>query len=196
MFKNKQTNFKAMALTPSTMMPLGTKAPDFNLEDVISGTSKTLSDVKGKEGLIVMFICAHCPYVKNIEEELSIVARHYQHLGVEFVAISSNDSENYPEDNPDGLREQAEEHDFHFPYLLDESQEVAKAYDAACTPDFFLFDAALKCVYRGRFDASTPGNNEPVNGEDLSLAIDNLLDGQPPVEEQIPSMGCNIKWKG
>ncbi|MEP5613079.1 MAG: thioredoxin family protein [Cyclobacteriaceae bacterium] len=184
-----------MALTPSTMMPLGTEAPDFNLPDVISGTNKTLTDVKGTDGLVVMFICAHCPYVKSIEEELSIVARHYQHLGVEFVAISSNDSKSYPEDNPAGLKEQAENHDFNFPYLFDDTQEVAKVYDAACTPDFFLFDADLKCVYRGRFDASTPGNNEPVNGEDLSLAIDNLLEGQPPFEEQIPSIGCNIKWK-
>ena len=195
MFKNKQTNLNLMALTPSTMMPLGTKAPNFNLEDVISGTKKTLKDVVGKEGLVVMFICAHCPYVKSIEEELSIVSRHYQHLGVGFVAIASNDIEKYPEDNPEGLRAQAEEHDFQFPYLLDESQEVAKAYDAACTPDFFFFDSNLSCVYRGRFDASTPGNNEPVNGEDLSLAIDNQLDGIAPLEEQIPSMGCNIKWK-
>ncbi|MEQ9402885.1 MAG: thioredoxin family protein [Cyclobacteriaceae bacterium] len=184
-----------MSLTPSTMMPLGTKAPDFNLPDVISKTDKTLEDVKGEEGLVVMFICAHCPFVKNIEEELGIVARHYQHLGIGFVAISSNDVENYPEDSPDELKKQAETHDFSFPYLYDESQETAKAYDAACTPDFFLFDKDMKCTYRGRFDASTPGNNEPVDGGDLSAAIDAQLDGEPPLEEQLPSMGCNIKWK-
>ena len=180
---------------PSTMMPLGTEAPDFSLEDVITNKTMSLADVKREEGLVVMFICSHCPYVKNIEEELGIVARHYQNLGLGFVAISSNDAENYPEDNPEGLRIQAEKHGFNFPYLYDESQEVAKAYDAACTPDFYLFDSDLKCVYRGRFDASTPGNNEPVTGEDLSAAIDALIDGQPIPEEQLPSMGCNIKWK-
>ncbi len=184
-----------MALTPSTMMPLGTEAPGFDLQDVISGKSISLQDVKGEEGLVVMFICAHCPYVKNIEEELGIVARHYQHLGVGFVAISSNDIENYPDDSPEQLKSQAEKHGFDFPYLFDETQETARAYDAACTPDFFLFDTDLKCVYRGRFDASTPGNNEPVNGEDLSAAIDALIEGQPPLEEQKPSIGCNIKWK-
>ncbi len=184
-----------MALTPSTMMPLGTDAPDFNLTDVITNKNRSLADVRGEEGLVVMFICAHCPYVKNIEEELGIVARHYQHLGVGFVGISSNDVENYPEDNPEGLKLQAEKHGFDFPYLYDETQEVAKAYDAACTPDFYLFDADLKCVYRGRFDESTPGNNEPVTGEDLSEAIDALIDGQPALKEQLPSIGCNIKWK-
>lgn len=184
-----------MALTPSTMMPLGTSAPDFDLPDVLTNSQKTLNDVKGVEGLVVMFICAHCPYVKNIEEELGIVSRHYQNLGVGFVAISSNDAQNYPEDKPEGLKQQAEEHGFDFPYLYDETQEVAKAYDAACTPDFFLFDKELRCFYRGRFDASTPGNNEPVNGEDLSAAIDALIEGGAPLDEQIPSMGCNIKWK-
>ena len=184
-----------MALTPSTMMPLGTKAPDFSLTDVISGKEMSLKDVIGEHGLVVMFICAHCPYVVNIEEELGMVATHHQHLGVEFVAISANDVNEYPDDAPDGLRKQAEENDFTFPYLYDETQEVAKAYDAACTPDFFLFDKDMKCVYRGRFDSSTPGNNEPVNGDELTAAIGALLDGEPPLEEQHPSMGCNIKWK-
>lgn len=184
-----------MSLTPSSMMPLGTKAPDFNLLDVISNTTKSLEAVNGEEGLVVMFICAHCPYVKNLEEELSVVASHYQHLGVEFVAISSNDVANYPEDAPSELRKQAEEHDFSFPYLYDESQEVAKAYQAECTPDFFLFDKDLSCIYRGRFDSSTPGNNEPVSGDDLSTAIDALLDGEHVLEDQSPSIGCNIKWK-
>lgn len=184
-----------MALTPSTMMPLGSEAPHFDLKDVISDKTMSVVDVQGEKGLAVMFICAHCPYVKHIEEELGIVARHYQNLGVGFVAISSNDVENYPEDSPEELKVQAEKNGFNFPYLYDESQEVAKAYDAACTPDFFLFDSDLKCVYRGRFDASTPGNNEPVTGDDLRVAIDALLDGQPISEEQLPSMGCNIKWK-
>ncbi len=184
-----------MALTPSTMMPLGTEAPDFNLTNVMDNKATSLSDVKKENGLVVMFICAHCPYVKNIEEELAIVARHYQHLGVGFVAISSNDVENYPEDSPEQLKLQAQKHGFDFPYLYDETQKVAKAYDAACTPDFYLFDSDLKCVYRGRFDASTPGNNEPVTGEDLSNAIDALIEGEPVVEDQLASMGCNIKWK-
>ena len=184
-----------MALTPSTMMPLGTKAPDFDLLDVVSGENKTLKDVNGANGLVVMFICAHCPYVKNIEQEVGFVAHHHQNLGIGFVAISSNDVQNYPDDHPNELKKQATENEFSFPYLYDETQEVAKAYDAACTPDFYLFDDQLKCVYRGRFDASTPGNNEPVNGEDLSAAINALLDGEPPLEEQLPSMGCNIKWK-
>lgn len=184
-----------MALTESTIMPLGTPAPDFRLPDVVSGEHKTLEDVKGEGGLVVMFICAHCPYVKNIEEEISIVARNFMNQGIGFVGISSNDAENYPDDNPEGLRAQAEENDFLFPYLYDETQEVAKAYDAACTPDFYVFTWDLKCFYRGRFDSSTPGNNEPVTGEDLIGALTLLLEGAPPVEEQLPSMGCNIKWK-
>ena len=184
-----------MSLTPSAMMPLGTKAPDFELNDVISNMPKTIDDVKGEMGLVVMFICAHCPFVKNIEEELGLVAQHFQNFDVGFVAISANDAENYPEDNPDGLRQQAEKNGFTFPYLFDESQEVAKLYDATCTPDLYLFDKNLKCVYRGRFDASTPGNKEPVNGEALRAAINALIDGELPLDEQLPSMGCNIKWK-
>lgn len=184
-----------MALTPSAMMPLGTVAPDFNLLDVTTGKKLSINDVKGDEGLVVMFICAHCPYVINLEEELSIVAKNHQQFGVGFVAISSNDADSYPDDHPDKLKEQAEEHDFSFPYLYDETQEVAKAYDAACTPDFYLFDKNLECIYRGRFDASTPGNNEPVTGYDLTAAINALLDGESPIESQFPSMGCSIKWK-
>ncbi len=184
-----------MALTPSTMMPLGTEAPAFNLPDVISGERVSIQQVRGEHGLVVMFICAHCPYVKHLEVELGIMARHHENLGIGFVGISSNDADNYPEDKPEGLKRQAEINDFSFPYLYDESQEVAKAYDAACTPDFFLFDKDLKCVYRGRFDPSTPGNNEPVTGGDLIAAINALLEGKQPLDEQIPSMGCNIKWK-
>lgn len=184
-----------MAVTPSTMMPLGTVAPPFDLLDVVSSQSKTLDDVKGKEGLVVMFICAHCPYVKHLEEELAFVAEKYQRKEIGFVAISSNDVANYPDDSPEKLKEQAEDNDFDFPYLYDESQEVAKAYQAACTPDFYLFDMDLKCVYRGRFDASTPGNDEPVTGEDLREAMDQLLAGEEVYDDQKPSMGCNIKWK-
>jgi len=184
-----------MAVTPSNMMALGTEAPAFDLTDVISGENKTLGDVKGEKGLVVMFICAHCPYVKHLEEEIAFVSEKYQRKGVGFVAISSNDVENYPGDSPEKLAEQAEKHDFDFPYLFDESQKVAKSYKAECTPDFYLFDADLKCVYRGRFDASTPGNEEPVTGEDLREAMDQLIDGVEVYQDQKPSMGCNIKWR-
>ncbi len=184
-----------MAVTPSTMLPLGTKAPDFELVDVLTDEMKTLADVRGKEGLVVMFICAHCPYVKHLEEEIAFVAEKYEKKGIGFVAISSNDIVSHPGDSLENLKIQAEEIDFEFPYLYDETQEVAKAYQAACTPDFYLFDADLKCVYRGRFDGSTPGNEEPVTGEDLREAMDQLLTGEPVYEDQKPSMGCNIKWK-
>lgn len=184
-----------MALTPSMMMPLGTTAPDFELLDVMSEEVVALKDIKGKEGTVIMFICPHCPYVKHLEEEISFVSEKYQKKGIAFIAISSNDIEKYPEDSPEMMREQAEDNDFDFPYLFDESQEVAKAYDAACTPDFYLFDKDLKCVYRGRFDGSTPGNDEPVSGEDLREAMDQLLAEEPINEDQKASMGCNIKWK-
>lgn len=177
------------------MMPLGTIAPEFDLPDVISGKNKTIEDVIREQGLVVMFLSAHCPYVKHLEEEISFVAEKYQHKGIGFVAISSNNVESHPDDAPDKLKEQAGEQGFEFPYLYDESQEVAKAYQAACTPDFYLFDKELKCVYRGRFDAATPGNDEPVTGDELKDAMDSLLEGEPIFEEQKPSMGCNIKWK-
>lgn len=184
-----------MAAVESNMMPLGTVAPDFNLPDVISGTNKTLNDVRLEYGVVVMFICAHCPFVQNIEEEIAVIARQYADLKIGFVAISSNDASAYPEDAPEGLRAQAEEFDFSFPYLYDETQEVAKAYQAACTPDFFLFDEDLKCIYRGRFDASTPGNPEPVTGDDLVNALEAHLEDEPIMEDQKPSIGCSIKWK-
>jgi peroxiredoxin len=184
-----------MAATSSNMMPLGTEAPDFNLLDVVSGQYKTLEDVRDEYGLVVMFLCAHCPYVQNIEEEISVVAQQYMKQKIGFVAISSNDIVAYPGDAPEGLKKQAEEFDFSFPYLFDETQEVAKAYQAACTPDFYLFDEDMKCVYRGRFDSSTPGNAEPVSGDDLVQAMELHLDDEPPIEQQMPSMGCNIKWK-
>ena len=180
----------------SNMMPLGTEAPDFNLKDVISGKMVSLSDVRREYGLVVMFICAHCPYVQNIEEEIAVVARQYMGQKIGFVAISSNDAETYPEDAPEGLKEQADEYDFRFPYLYDESQEVAKAYNAACTPEFYLFDEDLKCIYRGRFDSSTPKNNEPVSGDELIAAMEKHLEDEPPLKTQKPSIGCSIKWKG
>ncbi len=184
-----------MALTESSMMPLGTSAPDFELTDVVSNISFSLEDIRGEEGTLMMFICAHCPYVKNIEEEISVMVKQYKRLGIGFAGISSNDIESYPEDAPDGLRSQAKAVDFEFPYLFDETQEIAKAYGATCTPDFFLFNEKMKLVYRGRFDSSTPGNTDPVTGDDLRLAITHLLELQEIPEKQHPSMGCGIKWK-
>lgn len=184
-----------MALTPSSMMPLGTKAPAFDLPDVISGRQVSLSDARGAKGTVVMFICAHCPYVIHVESEIARMAEEYQNKGVDFVAISSNDVAKYPDDGPEKLREQAARVGFGFPYLFDESQAVAKAYQAECTPDFFVFDENDQCVYRGRMDEATPGNGKPVDGRDLRAALDALVAGSPLPEEQYPSMGCNIKWK-
>lgn len=184
-----------MALAESNMMPLGTEAPGFDLQDVVSGKQYALDDARQEYGMLVMFICAHCPYVKNIEDEIAVIAKQYQNSKIGFVAISSNDAQEYPEDAPEGLKNQAEEFEFPFPYLYDETQEVAKAYDAVCTPEFYLFDEDLKLIYRGRFDASTPGNPEPVTGENLIEAIERHLEDEPVVEEQHPSMGCSIKWK-
>jgi len=184
-----------MALAESNMMPLGTEAPDFDLQDVISERQMSVDDIRQEYGMLVMFICAHCPYVKNIEDEIAVIANQYKDSKIGFVAISSNDINAYPEDSPEGLRKQAEEFEFSFPYLYDEAQEAAKAYDAACTPEFYLFDEDLKLIYRGRFDASTPGNPEPVTGENLIEAIERHLEDEPIIEKQYPSMGCSIKWK-
>lgn len=185
-----------MALTESTMaLQLGALAPDFALTDVVSGKTVRRDDAKGQQALLVMFICAHCPYVKHIEKELAALGSDYAGKPIAVVAISSNDAANYPADNPDGLRRQAQSLGFRFPYLYDESQAVAKAYSAACTPDFFLFDADFKLVYRGEFDRSRPGNGVPVTGVDLRAALDAALAGQPPLADQRPSIGCNIKWK-
>lgn len=184
-----------MALTPSSMMPLGTIAPDFKLSDVISGKNIDLSDARGAKGTVVMFICAHCPYVIHVQEEIVRVANAYQNEGIEFVAISSNNVEKYPNDSPEKLKAQADEQKFTFPYLYDESQAVARAYAAECTPDFFVFDENNACVYRGRLDESTPGNSKPVTGADLRAALDALVAGDPISDVQFPSMGCNIKWK-
>jgi peroxiredoxin len=183
-----------MALTPSTMLDLGTAAPDFCLPDVY-GKTVSLSDFKGKPALLVMFLCNHCPYVKHVRAELARLGREYQPKGVGIVAISSNDVAEYPEDSPEMMKREAAEAGYTFPYLFDETQQVAKAYQAACTPDFFLFDRNLKLAYRGQLDDSRPGNGVPLSGKDLRGALDALLAGQPISGNQKASMGCNIKWK-
>ena len=184
-----------MAATPSTMMPLGTKAPDFRLQDTVTGKWMTLDELKGEKATVVMFICNHCPYVLHINDELVRVANEYIPKGISFIAISSNDVENYPQDSPELMKEMAEKMKYPFPYLYDETQDVAKAYDAACTPDIFVFDRDLKCVYRGQFDDSRPKNNVPVTGRDLRTALDAIIAGRKVPEDQRPSIGCNIKWK-
>ena len=183
-----------MALTESTMLELGTTAPDFALTDVVTGKTVRRDDFRGQKGLLVMFICTHCPYVKHIEKGLAQLGSDYAgKLGI--VAISSNDAENYPDDNPAGLKAQARRVGFDFPYLYDESQKVARAFDAACTPDIYLFDKDLKLVYRGQFDGSRPSSNVPVTGQDLRGALDAVLRGEKPSTDQKASIGCNIKWK-
>ncbi|WP_339790796.1 thioredoxin family protein [uncultured Imperialibacter sp.] len=185
-----------MASTYSTMLPLGTNAPGFKLLDTVSDEHLSISDVKAEKGTVVMFICNHCPYVIHVLDEVLAIASEYQLKGVGFVAISSNDVVNYPEDGPEQMKIMAREKAFPFPYLYDETQEVAKAYQAACTPDFYVFDDELKCVYRGRLDASTPRNGQPLTGKDLRNALDAVLLGTTvKEEEQMPSLGCNIKWK-
>ncbi len=184
-----------MAATETTQIALGFKAPGFTLPDTVSGKDVTLNDLTGEKATVVMFICNHCPYVIHVKDELVRLANDYQPKGVAFIAISSNDVENYPDDSPDKMKTFAKTNNFPFPYLYDESQEVAKAYDAACTPDFSVFDKNLKCVYRGQLDSSRPGNNQPVTGKDIRSALDNILAGVPVSSNQIPSIGCNIKWK-
>jgi peroxiredoxin len=184
-----------MARTESNAIPLGTVAPTFQLPDVVSGETRSRDEVFGQKGTLVMFICNHCPFVKHIQEEIGNMWKDYQPSGVAFVAISSNDVENYPDDSPDNLKKQAGENGFSFPYLYDETQEVARSYDAACTPDFFLFDPDKKLVYHGQLDSSRPGNEIPVTGRDLRAALDSLQSGNEISKEQIPSLGCNIKWK-
>lgn len=184
-----------MAVTPSHMIPLGTNAPDFSLPDVASGKMVSLSDLKSDKATVVMFICNHCPFVKHVRKELVALAKEYASQGIRFIAINSNDVEQYPEDAPLHMKTIAKEWGFSFPYLYDETQRVAKAYRAACTPDFFVFDQNLECVYRGQFDDSRPNNNLPVTGKDLKFALDCLLKGVPIPEVQKPSIGCNIKWK-
>lgn len=184
-----------MALTESNMLELGTTAPHFNLVDTVSGNQISLDDVKSDKATIVMFLCNHCPYVIHVNPEIIRLVDEYQLRGVSFVGISSNDAMNYPQDGPDKMKTHAAEVGYNFPYLYDETQDVAKAYDAACTPDFYVFDADLKLVYRGRLDGSRPGNNIPLDGKDLRNAIEAVLTGEDVDNMQIPSAGCNIKWK-
>jgi len=184
-----------MALTESNMLDLGIKAPYFNLPDTISDKMVTLGDIKGENATLVMFICNHCPYVIHINEELVKLTNDYKEKGLGVVAISSNDIVNYPQDGPDKMKSHAKESTYNFPYLFDENQEVAKAYDAACTPDFYLFDGELILRYRGRLCPSRPNSGIPVTGEDLREAIDSILSGKEVTEIQYPSAGCNIKWK-
>jgi peroxiredoxin len=184
-----------MAHTESTMLELGTLAPDFMLPNVVSGKTVHRDDFKGKDGLLVMFICPHCPYVKHIEQTLGALGADYALKPLAIVAISSNDVTTHPADSPEGMKAQAQAHGFVFPYLYDESQDVAHAYNAACTPDFFLFDKDFRLVYRGQYDASRPGSGIPVTGEDLRGAIDAVLADNLVPPDQRPSLGCNIKWK-
>jgi len=185
-----------MSATPSNMMPIGTIAPDFTLPDTISGADKSLTALRGTKGTVVMFICNHCPYVIHIKDQLIDIANYYATLGINTVAISANDVENYPQDAPAKMTELMNEWGNPFAgYLYDESQTVAKDYQAACTPDIYLFDDNLACVYRGRLDGATPKNEIALDGKDLREALDNLLNNRPQNEEQIPSIGCNIKWK-
>lgn len=183
-----------MARTPSTMLPLGTPAPAFSLPDP-AGTVHRLEDFSDKSALLVMFICNHCPFVIHVQEELARLGLEYGPRNVGVLAISSNNVETHPDDSPDKMAEMAQSVGFNFPYLYDESQEVAKAYHAACTPDFYLFDGDMKLAYRGQIDDSRPGNGIPVTGRDMRAAIDAVLRGEQPAENQIPSLGCNIKWK-
>lgn len=184
-----------MALTSSTMLPLGTIAPNFTLNDAVSGNLLNLMQLKSDKATVVMFICNHCPFVKHIQAELVELAKDYQKKGIAFIAISANDPIDYPEDAPEQMAKVATACAYPFPYLFDATQEIAKAYHAVCTPDFFIFDKDLKCVYRGQFDDSRPGKDIPVTGKDISNALDNILAEKPVSQEQKPSIGCNIKWK-
>ena len=183
-----------MALTESNMLALGTKAPNFHLQDTTSNNYYSLDDLKSDQATVIIFTCNHCPFVIHLNAAIVRLANEFKNRGVSFIAISSNDVDNYPEDAPDKMSIVAKVLKFPYPYLYDKRQEVAKAYDAACTPDFYVFDGDLKLTYRGRFDASRPGNSIPVSGEDLKNAIDLTIKGQEIVE-QFPSAGCNIKWK-
>lgn len=183
-----------MARTASNMLELGTKAPEFNLLDTVTNKMLNLNSIKGENGTVIMFICNHCPFVIHVNPEITRLAHEYQKKGIDFIAISSNDVVNYPQDAPHLMKTKAQEEGYSFPYLYDETQQVAKAYDAACTPDFYLFDARLKLVYRGQLDDSRPENGLPLTGKDLRDAIDALLNNETINSLQKPSIGCNIKW--
>ncbi len=185
-----------MVETISPILSIGTKAPDFKLVDTVNGASVSLGEVKGDKGTLIMFICNHCPFVKRVETGLAQLGKDYVNSEIGIVAINANDAVGYPEDAPDKMKTKAEQLGYVFPYLYDETQEVARAYDAVCTPDFFIFDGELKCVYRGQFDDARPGNNASVTGADLRCVMDLLIAGETaPTEGQIPSVGCSIKWK-
>ncbi|MBU2568766.1 MAG: thioredoxin family protein [Gammaproteobacteria bacterium] len=185
-----------MAATESNMMPLGTRAPDFELPDTVTGTTKTLQELKGEKGTVILFMCNHCPYVLHVKDQLIAIAEEYRAQGISTIAISANDIVNYPQDAPDKMQTMMREWGNPFAaYLYDESQSVAKAYQAVCTPDIYVFDAALSCVYRGRLDGSTPKNDVPLTGSDLRAALDYLLAEKAIDPQQVPSIGCNIKWK-
>ena len=184
-----------MAITESHMMPLKTKAPNFDLLDVVSEKMYALDQLSSDKGTVIVFMCNHCPFVKYILNKLVEVAREYKEKGISFIAINSNDTIRFPADNPAHMKELAQENNFSFPYLYDETQEVAKSYQAACTPDFYVFDGNLECVYRGQFDDARPQTDTPVTGKDLKQALDCLLKGKPVPQDQKPSIGCNIKWK-
>lgn len=185
-----------MAATPSTMLPLGTDAPDFDLVDTVSGDRLCLADIqRDRCAVLIMFLCNHCPFVKHVRSELAKIGRDYQPRGLGIAAISSNDVAKYPDDSPDKMKAEARSAGYMFPYLFDEHQSVAKAYRAACTPDFYLFDERGKLVYRGQLDDSRPSNGLPVTGDDLRAAIEAVLAGKAPSGDQKPSIGCNIKWK-
>lgn len=182
-------------MTPSAMLPLGTTAPDFELLDAISGKNYSLNELKSDKATVIMFICNHCPFVKYVNEQLVQLANDYIPKGVSFIAISSNDVANYPDDSPENMKLTAYKLGYPFTYLYDETQEVAKAYDAVCTPDFFVFDGNLKLAYRGQLDDARPSLDIPVSGKDIRAALDNLLSWKPVDQNQKPSIGCNIKWK-
>lgn len=184
-----------MAATPSNMLPLGSKAADFTLVDTRNNQLVSLAENKSSSATVIMFLSNHCPFVKHIQIKIVELAHNYQQKGVQFIAICSNDIEKYPADGPEKMRLEAEQFHYSFPYLYDETQDVARAYKAACTPDFYIFDKDLLCVYRGCMDESTPGNNKPVTGSHLQRALDNILAGKPIDVDQKPSLGCNIKWK-
>lgn len=184
-----------MAYTESNMLALGTTAPDFSLPDTVSGKTLSLAELKSDKATVIMFLCNHCPYVVHVNPEIVRLVKDYRAKGVHFVGISSNDIERYPADAPDKMKEKAMEWGYDFPYLYDETQEVAHAYDAACTPDFYIFDDELRLAYRGRLDGSRPGNDTPLTGSDLRAALDAVLTEQPVSNRQYPSGGCGIKWK-
>ena len=184
-----------MALTPSTMLPLGTAAPDFSLTDTVSGKTMTLASFAGKKGLLVVFLCNHCPYVKHLKEGLVLLGKDYEKKDVAIVAISANDPQTHPQDSPEQMTLQAKKSGFSFPYLFDQTQQTAKAYHAVCTPEFYLFDSERRLVYRGRFDASRPNSQVAVTGAELRAAADALLARRPVPADQRPSVGCSIKWR-